>query len=339
MVAFKAAQVDSFIARPEPAQPIVLLFGSDLGLVHERAATLIRSAVADPDDPFSVARLDGDLLSPEPMRLVEEANTVPLFGGRRAVWVKAGSRNLVPAVEALAGASPPDCRVVIEAGDLKRNAPLRVLCERLKNAAALPCYPDAEKELSRLLDEELRADGLTIASDARAMLLPLLGGDRLASRNEIRKLVLYAKGKGRIEIDDVDAAVADASALALDALVDAAFAGRTEEVESGFAKARTAGTSADAIIWAALRQGGALHRTRLAIDGGRRIEAAVEGLYLNFRRKSVVERALRAWSTARLEAAMLQLAEASLQIRRNSDLAAPIAHRALLSIAVQARKG
>ena len=64
----------------------------------------IKSSVDDPSDPFSLARLDGDDLAGEPTRLVEEANTMPLFGGRRAVWVKAGARNFAPAVEALIAA-------------------------------------------------------------------------------------------------------------------------------------------------------------------------------------------------------------------------------------------
>ncbi len=154
MVALKAHQVDAFVARP--AQPVVLVFGPDSGLVRERAQALIRASVDDVNDPFSLARLDGDELAGEPTRLVEEANTIPLFGGRRAVWVKVGSRNIVPAVEALLGAASPDCRVVIEAGDLRRNAPLRALIERAKNAAALPCYEDDEKTLDRLIDTELR---------------------------------------------------------------------------------------------------------------------------------------------------------------------------------------
>ena len=94
--------------------------------MRERSEALIRSAVDDPKDPFQLARLEGDELVGEPTRLVEEANTIPLFGGRRAVWVQGGSRNFAPAVEALIAAAAPDCRVVIEAGDLKRNAPLRV---------------------------------------------------------------------------------------------------------------------------------------------------------------------------------------------------------------------
>src|SRR5882672_8690785 len=156
MVALKSAQIDAFLARPNPAQPIVLLFGPDAGLVRERAEALIRASVDDPNDPFSLARLEGDELASNPTRLVEEANTIPLFGGRRAVWVRAGGRNFTAAVEALVADASPNCRVVIEAGDLKRNAPLRALCERAKNVAALPCYPDEQKDLARVIDDELR---------------------------------------------------------------------------------------------------------------------------------------------------------------------------------------
>ena len=180
--------------------------------MRERTDALLRAAVDDLRDPFALARLDGDTLADEPERLVEEAHTVPLFGGRRAVWVKAGAKNFTAAVERVLAAPPgPDCRIVIEAGDLRRGAPLRSLCERAPNAAALPCYADDDKALGRLIDEEMRGCGLSIAPDARATLVSLLGGDRAASRSEIRKLALYAHGKSRIDLDDVFAVVADAA--------------------------------------------------------------------------------------------------------------------------------
>jgi len=37
MTAIKASDVDRYIARPDPAQPIVLVYGPDAGLVRERA--------------------------------------------------------------------------------------------------------------------------------------------------------------------------------------------------------------------------------------------------------------------------------------------------------------
>jgi DNA polymerase III subunit delta len=47
---------------------------------------------------------------------------------------------------------------------------------------------------------------------------------------------------------------------------------------------------------------------------------------------------LRGWSPARLLRAMEQLAEASLDTRRNAPLAEAIGQRTLLSIAVSARR-
>jgi DNA polymerase III subunit delta len=340
MTALKAGQVDAFVARPDRARPVVLVFGLDAGLVRERAEALIHSAVDDPRDPFALARMSGDELAAEPMRLVEEANTIPLFGGRRAVWVKAGSRNFVAAVEALVAAASPDCRVVIEAGDLKRNAPLRAVCERAACAVALPCYPDSERDIGRLIDDEMREAGLAIAPDARAALLPLLGGDRLASRSEVRKLALFARGQERIELDDVIAVVTDASMLALDALIDAAFAGRTGEVEIQFNKARTAGTSPGTIISAALRQISTLHKARLVIEDGKSVTATLDAMVppVHFSRKALVELALKSWTAARLERAMMQFADASFEARRMGDLADTIVQRVLLALAVAARR-
>src|ERR1700761_1157534 len=268
MVAIKPSEADAFVARPDPARPVVLVFGPDAGLVSERANALIKSAVDDPNDPFALARLEGEELAAEPSRLVEEAQTVPLFGGKRAVWVKAGSRNIASAVEALLGLRDNECRVVIEAGDLKRNAPLRALCEKAKNAAALPCYADDERARMRLIDNAMREAGLKLAPDARAMLIPLLGGDRQASRNEIAKLALFARGRDLVGVDDVAAVVSDASALALDDIVDATFAGRPAELETQLAKARLAGTSAGSTLFAVQRQVAQLHKWRTAIETG-----------------------------------------------------------------------
>ncbi len=340
MTAIKASEVDRYIARPDAGEPIVLVFGPDAGLVRERVDALVRASVEDPNDPFALARIEGEELAANPSRLAEEAHTVPLFGGRRAVLVRAGSRNISAAIETVIAAPSKECRIIIEAGNLTKSAPLRTLCEKAKVAAALPCYADGERDLARLIDEEMRSSDLTIAPDARAALMSLLGGDRLASRSEIRKLVLYAQGQQRVELADVMAVTADASALALDGVIDAAFAGRTAEVETEFAKARAGGSSPSAIISAAIRQIANLHKMRLAIDGGDSAEFAMKrgAPPVHFTREKRVGEALRAWTAPRLLRAMQQLAEASLEARRNAALADTIAHRTLLSVAVSARR-
>lgn len=344
MVAIRSADAEAFVARPDPARPIVLVFGPDSGLVRERVDRIIRACVDDPRDPFALARLEGDDLASEPSRLAEEAHTVPLFGGKRAVWVKAGGRNFAAALEPLIAAPPAECRIVIEAGDLRRNAPLRTLCERSRAAVAIGCYPDDDRDLARLIDSEAREVGLAITPDARAALAAAIGGDRQASRSEIRKVLLYAHGQERVTLDDVLAVVTDAAALELNAMVDCALAGRVPETEAQMAKALAARTSPGAILSAALRQVVLLHKARLAFDAGEGAEAAL-GVFippLHFRRRPLVEAALKSWTAVRLLRVMEQLADAVHDVRRlrapADGIAEPIAQRALLSIAMSARR-
>ena len=341
MTAIKSSDVDRFIAKPDSAQPIVLVYGPDAGLVRERVDALVRASVADPNDPFAFVRIESEELSANPSRLVEEANTIPLFGGRRAVLVRVNPRyNLAPALATLIEAPSPDCRVIVEAGELRKTSPLRTMCEKAKTAAALPCYLDDAKAISSLIDAEMRAAKLTLAPDARAALTSLLGGDRLASRSELRKLAVYAMGRERVELDDVLAVVADASEQALDGVIDAAFAGKTAEMDSEFGKARAGGSSPAAIVSAAIRQVANLHKMKLAVEGGDSIEFAMKrgAPPVHFTRADAVGAALRAWTPSRLLRAMEQLAGASLDMRRNAALAEAIAQRTLLSLAMSARR-
>ena len=170
--------------------------------------------------------------------------------------------------------------------------------------------------------------------------MSLLGGDRLASRNEIQKLALYARGQPQVDIDDVIAIASDAAALELSTIADAAFAGRPDEVKTQYARLRGEGVLPNVIAGNALRQAMQLHRARLAMDAGEPLDQAVGGFrpMLHFKRKPQVESALRAWTSARLERSMTQFAEVTLESRRRPALADAAVERALLATAQAARR-
>ena len=102
------------------------------------------------------------------------------------------------------------------------------------------------------------------------------------------------------------AVVSDASDMALDGVLDAAFAGRTGEIETEFAKARAGGSSPAAILSAAIRHVANLHKMRLAIDGGDSIDFAMKrgAPPVHFTREKLVGDALRALTRPRLLRAM-----------------------------------
>ena len=100
------------------------------------------------------------------------------------------------------------------------------------------------------------------------------------------------------------------------------------------------GTSPGTIVSTALRQVTQLHRARLAVEDGASVSEATGVIqpFVHFSRKAAVEAALRSWTSARLERAMAQLAEALLESRKQAGLADVIAQRTLLSLAVNARR-
>jgi DNA polymerase III subunit delta len=333
MVAVKSHEAERFFARPPPQIYLYLVFGTDAGLVTERARKIISRAVDDPSDPFQLVRIGGDELATDPARLADEANTIPLFGGRRAILIEAQGKAFVTAFEPVLSAPPADCTIIIEAGALKKDAPLRTLCERAKNAAAIQCYPDSAEDIARLIDLEVDAAGQSIAPDAKAFLVSQLGQDRLSTRSELEKLVLYAHGEGEITLDHVAAIVCDASNIIVGEAVDAAFDGKFAALDTLLRHIFAGASDYHGLLAAALRHALDLHRARHDSDEAPGAHAGFGFAGVGFRQKEAFERHLHAWTRPSLGRAIDSLAEAVARVRREPKLGPSLAARALWTIA------
>jgi DNA polymerase-3 subunit delta len=334
VVAVKNHEAERFLARPVPHIYLYLLFGSDAGLVSERARKIVARAVDDPKDPFQLVRMTGDELAADPLRLADEANTVPLFRGRRAIAIEAQGKAFTNALEPVLGAPPlRDCTIVIEAGALKKDALLRTLCERDRNAAAIQCYPDSARDIAQLIDAEVSESGLTIAPVAKAYLATQLGQDRLSTRGELEKLMLFAHGAGEIRLDHVEAIVSDASSLIADKAVNAAFEGDFPALDAGLRHIFAGASDYHGLLAAALRHAMDLHRARRdAADGpGFRESSGFAGA--GYGQKEVFDRHLRAFTRASLGRMIGNLAETIAKTRREPKLGPSLAARALWTIA------
>ncbi len=337
MVAVKSQEAERFLACPGAHIFLYLVFGADTGLVNERARKIVSRAINDPKDPFQLVRIDGDALAADPLRLADEANTVPLFGGGRAIWIEAQGKTFTSAIEPLLALPPRDSTIVIEAGDLKKDAPLRTLCERAKGAAAIQCFPDKPEDIARLIEADVRAAGLSITPDAKDFLVTQLGQDRLSTRSELEKLVLYAHGEGEITLDHVEAIVCDASTLIVEDAVNEAFQGERGPLDVRLQHVFAGASSYQALLAAALWLALDLHRVRAGMDEGPGRPSGGRG-FMSFRKKEAFDRHLRLWSRDALARAVDRLAQAIAQSRREPQLGPALAARAFLEIASTARK-
>jgi len=338
----KGYEVDSWLAKPDARISIVLLYGPDRGLVAERAKAFAGKTGLPLDDPFSVVRLEGSEVDRDEGRLLDEARTVPMFSERRLLWVRnaSGQKALADDVKALTAEPPRDAIILIEAGDLKKGVGLRAVVEAADTAMALPCYADEARDIDGVIDDELRKAGMTMALEARQALRRNLGGDRLASRGEIEKLVLYSNGQKEIGLDDVKAMSGDVSGASFDDAVDALLEGKVSDFDIAFTRHCQSGQPF-LVLSSAMRQLQAIQAMRGQMDSGGRNAASVVAAArppVFFSRRKLVEKALERWSGEALGRALTRLQAAVLQTRRRPDLSVALARQALLGIAVESSR-
>jgi DNA polymerase-3 subunit delta len=338
VVAVKSHQADAFIAARGAAPSAVLFYGSDLGLVSERAGRLARRLAERDDPPGEIIRLDDVSLEKDPDRLFVELETVPMFGGRKVVRATAGRRITAQSLKPLADA-PLAGHLIVEAGNLRPDDALRRLFERSPAAAAVACFPDDARDLGAIIEATLAAVSVRITPEARRLLIARLGADRVLSRSEIDKLAIYAHGKAIIAEGDVEAVVGDAAELALERIVLAVGGGQTALALAECDRSLAAGESAQAVITALQRHFLRLHRMRAALDGGRSMDEVLRLLRPppHFKQRDALERQARSWSGAALAAALARIAATAGAARRNAALEAMLAEHLLLGIGAAAR--
>jgi len=338
MTIVKPARADGFVRKPPAETRAILVYGPDAGLVAERARAAAAAFTQGSDDPFAVARIDAADIHADPARLADEATSMALFGGRRAVRVRPEPHDVSATLAGLAGRIAGDVLLVVEAGNLAPASALRKLFEQTASFAAVPCYADTERDLETLIDETLGARDIRIDADARAFLAAHLGGDRGASRMELEKLTLYAGPGGRVALEDVAAIVGDVSALELDQALDAAGLGEAASLDRAVQRLFAAGSQPAQLVSAAIRHFLALHAMRAETDAGQPARAVVEQARppIFFKRREAVTRQLERWSRGDIEAALDRLHQAERLTRSGDDIAAPAVAQTLIDICVGA---
>ena len=316
MVAVKTAELPSFLKSAAGRIDAFLIHGLDAGQVSETAGQAARQLSASASPPGEIIRLSDQDLAQTPGRLAAEARSMALFGGRPVLMVKM-SPQLTPALfdELLDG--PLAAYIIVEAGNLKRDAKIRQLFEKARNAAAIACYGADERSLLQLIRDDVKAAGHTITPDAVERLAHLLGGDWAVSRSEIAKLVLYAGADREITAEHVEAVVGDASAHAFDAAITATLGGNVAEALAQVDGLDAAGTPAAVFLNMLLRHLQELHGLVAAMERGDSFEIAAGRLRPppHFKQKDALKAECARWRLADVAAAIAAAHEAVRQTR------------------------
>ncbi len=333
-------RADAFAAKPDPNIKAVLIYGPDAGLVRERLNIMTKAVAGAVDDPFRVAEFNADVLREDPARLPDEAASMALTGGRRAVRIRDAEDNVAEVFERFFENPIGDSLIIVTSGDLSPRSKLRSAFEAADRAAALPCYADDNESLESVIKSMLKSEGLQITPDALDWLTDRLGGDRELSRRELEKLTLYMgpdtkKTGGTVTEDDVLACIGDTAALGLDDLTYALADGDQATMQRVFARLTAEGTSSISILTSVARHFMRLHETRGRMADGRNAADAMSALRppVFFKVKTRFLNQAQRWTEPLLARSLDILMEAELAAKSTDMPTDATVERALMQLA------
>lgn len=337
MTALKAHEVERFLVRPDISEGVFLVYGPDAGMVRESAHRLTRQFAGSDAGTMNLVTLEGSELDADPGRLTVEAKTISLFGEKRVVRVRGAGKSLIMVLTELLD-DPGGAAIVLEAGNLAPRDALRALVESKKQGRALPCFPDSEETLLKLINETFNREGIRAEPDVATTLRDTLGNDREVTRRELEKLVLFSAATKQLTRKDVLILCADNAALALDAVIDAIGTGHAARLEEALDRALAAAINPQQLLGSAQFHFATLRRWRAEVDMGKSPADVLDSARPrpHFSRKSVLLQQLRLWSDDAISAAAERLHLAAAESRQRYDLAETLVRRALLAICMMA---
>lgn len=342
MVAVKSQDADRFLTDPPGNIRMFLIYGPDAGAVTERGRAAVKIAVSSGSEDADLVRLGSEELAQDPGRLSDEALSVSMFGGDPVILVRVndGRHNLIPALQPLLDTPPTAAWIVIEAGDLRGSNPVRKAFEASSHAASIVCYELDDRNLERMVRTVIADAGKAVDDDAVQALTSILGSDRLATRNELEKLVLYAGDDPAITIDHVTSTAGETLALRSDRIIDAALLGRMAEMDSDLVRLRNEGQSPSGLATQMLRHLMTMQLMRERFDNGPGARQVVDSARppIFFKRRDAIAQALGRWPADYLQRARIIVGDAITKSRRTPQLEFDLVSDALHRIALMARR-
>jgi DNA polymerase-3 subunit delta len=195
------------------------------------------------------------------------------------------------------------------------------------------------RDLGDVVQDALRAEGLSIAPDALEEAVSRLGSDRGVTRREIEKLQLYMHGQKQVALEDVRAVMGDEAEARSESACDAAAGGDLARLDRELERLWASDTQPAQVIRSAMGHFQKLVQARESTARGESLDMVMKRLRppVHFSRSTAFKAQAQRWNTDKLGEALDMLLEAEVLTRTTGVPSEAVCGRALMNIAAMAK--
>ena len=207
---------------------LFLLYGENEGL-KKNIVENIKKVIVDKDSNVEFITLnEADILNNGEIFY----NTVysgSLFSKKKILIIKDTKDKIMKQIKEITSSYPEDIKIIILSGVLDKKSILRSFFEKDIKTLAIPCYPDSEKDLEIIASSEFKKNNIILSRESINLLIEKSNFDRGNLKNEIEKILSFAKNKGEIAIEEVRSLVNFSGEYKSDSLINECLCGNIQK--------------------------------------------------------------------------------------------------------------
>jgi len=330
-------KIDQYCKDLTPKAPAILLYGQDYGLMSERSSLIINSFFSNINGgitSLNIIDLAATSILSNPESLEMEASSISLLNNKKVIRIKDAADSSYKVLENYLFKPYQDCLVIALSENLSPRSKLRKLFEDHNEAVVLPCYSDEQKNILNLIESSLKTEGIKIDDESKRLLANYLGIDRLITKAEIEKAILYAVKLKKLQIDDISAFLSDQASINIDNLYDLSLGGDIENAYRVLYRIQKEGIPAIQIIRSFIRQMQNLSSILYSLSLNANINNVLDSFKppIYFKRKAYIKEHAAKWSLTKINKALLLLESAEVSCKLPKSNPNIITKQAILSI-------
>ena len=303
-------QLVSALPAASPTIRLILLHGPDEAGAADYAARLGRALGADAEK----VAIEGSSLKSDPGRMVDEARSLALFGGRRWILASGVGDDALEAAQLLLAEPQVEHPVVMIGPGLRTTSKLVQFAVAQPAAMSFACYVPDGANADRMVVGIAREHGLRPTPGAVRRLMEASGGDRAVIAREVEKMALFVDAAAdrprELDEDALDALGADLGDTQMSDVVDAALEGRVRDIAREMGRFADSGGSPIPLLRQIVRKLMSIAAMRAEVENGAEAIATVKKRRIHFREEAGTIRLVQRWRSGEIAAAIERLRRA-----------------------------
>lgn len=337
---YKQVQIDRFLKKPDTSLKVVVIYGTNDGLIAEYVKKFTKAIVPDINDAFQVSNLLWENISSDVGLLAGEYGAQSLMGGRRVVIVQEVDNNLTKPLKAMLDTINSDTLLILSSTSLNKKSSLVSLAEERDDFASIPCYEDRDEAIFATAKQMFIDGGYTINNEALQLLCSRLSNDRKSNISEIEKLMIYMGTRKNITNDDVIQVISDNSAASGDDVCYFTASGQIDKALQAYNRLLNEGSEPASIIRNLMYHFMKILGSVAQMEKGESLDAAIAKITppIIFFRKNSFKTQVSMWKKERLLGVMELLYKAERDCKTTGMPAEEIVSYTIMQIASAAAK-